>query len=87
MANSIDRTSSIMDLKFNHSLYTTDLKIYSQLAHLKKIDECFGMKEKPLELLRCFIFISDNLTWSLVTRPIFLMRELGTDLKNRLFTF
>ena len=38
-ANSIDQTSSIMDLKFNHylELYNTDLKIYSKLAHLKTL--------------------------------------------------
>ena len=37
MTNSTDRMSS-MDLKFNreHKSYTADLKIYSQLAHLKK---------------------------------------------------
>ena len=33
----------IMNLKFDHQrgLYTVDLKIYSQLAHLKNIDK-FG---------------------------------------------
>ena len=43
-ANSIDQTSSIMDLKFNHylELYNTDLKIYSQLAHLKTLMFEFG---------------------------------------------
>ena len=42
-ANSTDRKSSIMDLKFNdqRELYTRDLKIYSRLANLKNIDE-FG---------------------------------------------
>ena len=37
MTNSADRMSS-MGLKFNreHECYTADLKIYSQLAHLKK---------------------------------------------------
>ena len=43
-ANSIDQTSSIMDLKFNHylELYNTDLKIYSKLAHLKTLMFEFG---------------------------------------------
>ena len=43
-ANSIDQTSSIMDLQFNHylELYNTDLKIYSQLAHLKTLMFEFG---------------------------------------------
>ena len=46
MANSTDPTSSIMYLKFNYKreLYTTDLPIYSQLAHLKNIDK-FGFKK------------------------------------------
>ena len=47
MANSTDPTSSIMYLKFNYKreLYTTDLPIYSQLAHLKNIDK-FGFKKE-----------------------------------------
>ena len=39
MANSSDRTSSIMDLKFNRELYTADLEIYLQAAHPKSIEE------------------------------------------------
>ena len=39
MANSSDRTSSIMDLKFNRELYTADLEIYLQAAHPKNIEE------------------------------------------------
>ena len=37
--NSDDRTSFIMELKLNqqHELYTEDLKIYSNLAHLKTL--------------------------------------------------
>ena len=38
LANSTDRMSAIMDLKLNHEREsnTADLRIYSQLANLKK---------------------------------------------------
>ena len=33
------RTSPVLDLKLNHELYVADLKMYSQLAQFKNIDE------------------------------------------------
>ena len=38
MANSTDQMCAIMDLKLNHQreCHTADLKIYNQLAYLKK---------------------------------------------------
>ena len=79
--NSTDRTSSIMDLKFNHELelYTTDLKIYSLLGYRKTLMNlaskksehynCSGMKEKLLEVFRSSF------------------GSLIRDLKNKLFHF
>ena len=40
------------------------------------------MKEKPLELLKCFVPDLGGLKRSLVTSSVFSLRELSTDLKN-----
>ena len=41
------------------------------------------MKEKPLELQRCFVPHLGRLNMtSIVTGPVFSLRELNTDLKN-----
>ena len=66
-----------MDLKCKQSrdLYTGNLKIYSQLVHLKNFDE-FGFWK--LEILCRSV---------LVAGPVSSLRELSTDLQNTDFYF
>ena len=91
MTNSTDRMS-FRDLKLNHEheSYTADLKIYSQLAHLKKplknlkYDNCSVIKEscKGISFLIC-----EDLIRSLVKGPVLPQGELSTDFKNAHFYF
>ena len=45
------------------------------------------MKEKPLDLQSCFVPHLGGLNRPLMTGQVFSLRELGTDLKNTVFTF
>ena len=85
-----------MNLKLNQTRErnTADLKIYSQLPHLKNIDKfdfqgieiwyLFQHEGKNFIVLKVLLFlILEDLLWYLVTGPVFAQHQVSTDLNKQ----
>ena len=86
-----------MNVTLQISKFTARLKIIDDFNFKKKINKLKQNKIKVSFLFRhegkvfsckdISFFISEDLTWSLVAGPVFLPRELSTNLKNTDFCF